>query len=68
MYKVMVGESYDPRFAVVALEMQYRDALKTLRDLRDLRDYTPAGDKAFLQARDNVYWAKAALVLFESKL
>jgi hypothetical protein len=49
------------------LESNYRDALKTLRDLAALREYTPGGDKAFHAQRENVYWAKCALVLWEGK-
>lgn len=49
------------------LESEYQHELNKLRELAALRDYTDAGDKAFAIQRDNVYWSKCAIVLFESK-
>jgi len=49
------------------LMQQYEKSLETLRGLAALRDWSPDGDKAFYLARENVYWCKCAVVLWESK-
>lgn len=44
-------------------ERAYAAALEHLRALAALKDWSPEGERAFYQARENCYWAKCALVL-----
>ncbi len=45
----------------------YQDEMKRLIEINEKRDYSKQGDKEFHQQSENVFWAKNALVIAESK-
>ena len=46
-------------------QQAYQAAMEHLRALAALKDWSPEGEKAFFQAREDCYWKKCALVLSE---
>jgi hypothetical protein len=44
------------------LVQKYQDELKKLVEINEKNDWTPSGDMEFYRQREEVYWAKCALV------